>query len=182
MFIVFRFFAGAAAFMLLAAVPLYTSEIVPANARGVLVAAHGATLSVGYLVSGWVGVGFFYWKSGGVNTWRPPMAIQMFWPLCMLAGLYFLPESPRWLMMQGRTEEAEAILYKLHTDPDDHDNVAAAAESYQIRKQIAIDRLLGNSWMQIIRKPSYRRRALFAVAITGFVQCAGVSRVASLLH
>jgi hypothetical protein len=78
-------------------------------------------------------------------------------------------------MMQGRTEEAEKILFTLHRDRDDSNNEAAAAESYQIRKQIAIDRLLGNSWMHIVKKPSYRKRALFALAITGFIQCSGVS-------
>lgn len=181
MFIVFRFFAGAAAFMLLAAVPLYVSEIVPANRRGALVGAHGATLSVGYVISAWTGVGFFYWTTGGSNTWRPPMALQMLWPLIMLIGLYPLPESPRWLMMKGRHEEAEAVLFKLHTDPSDPNNDAAAAESYQIRKQIAIDQTLGNSWLQIIKKPSYRKRALFAMLITGAGQCAGVSLVVSFM-
>lgn len=171
MFIAFRFFAGASAFMLLAAVPLYTSEVVPAHARGLLVAAHGATLSVGYVLSGWIGVGFYYWRDQ--DSWIPPMALQCVWPIIMLAGLYFLPESPRWLIMQDRTTEAESILYNLHGGQHGHD--AALAEFYQIRKQIAIDRLLGNSWMHIIKQPSYRKRAIFALCITGFIQCAGVS-------
>jgi MFS family permease len=174
MFIAFRFFAGASAFMLLAAVPLFTSEIVPPHARGALVGIHGATLSVGYVFAGWIGFGFYFWKSGSVNTWRPPMAIQCFWPLCMLIGLYFLPESPRWLVMQGRDAEAERILFMLHEDPDHPTNNAAQAEIYQIRKQVAIDRYLGSSWLDMIKKPSYRKRALFAIAITGFIQCSGV--------
>ena len=70
---------------------------------------------------GWVGFGFFFWNDGGSNTWRPPMALTMFWPLCLLAGLPFLPESPRWLCMKDRYEEAESVLVKLHSDASDPD-------------------------------------------------------------
>jgi len=120
-----------------------------------------------------VGFGFFFWN-GGANTWRPPMALTMVWPLILLVGLPFLPESPRWLCMQGRDAEAEQILIKLHRDPRDPENVVAAAEFYQIQKQMQIDRTLGSSWLHIIRKPSYRKRALLAIGTCGIVQCSGV--------
>lgn len=77
-------------------------------------------------------------------------------------------------MMQGRDAEAEAVLFKLHSDPSDPNNDAAKAEFYQIQKQIAIDKTLGNSWMHIWRKPSYRKRAFLAIGITGIIQLSGV--------
>jgi len=92
----------------------------------------------------------------------------------MRLTLVMVQESPRWLVMQGRDAEAEAVLMKLHADPTDPNNDAAKAEFYQIQKQIAIDRTLGNSWMHILKKPSYRKRALLAVGITGIIQCSGV--------
>ena len=72
--------------------------------------------------------------------------------------------------MKDRTEEAEAILLKLHADPSDPNNDFARAEFYQIQKQIAIDRTLGSSWLNMIRKPSYRKRALLTLGTTGIVQ------------
>lgn len=174
MFIAFRFVAGASAFMILAAVPILMNEIVPVHMRGALVDVHAVMLVLGYTIQGWVGFGFFFWKNGSSNTWRPPIAIQMFWPLCLLIGLFFVPESPRWLVMQGRDAEAEAILLKLHADPNDPNNDAAKAEFYQIQKQIAIDKTLGSTWWHILKKPSYRKRALLAVGITGIIQCSGV--------
>ncbi len=76
--------------------------------------------------------------------------------------------------MQGRDAEAEAVLLKLHANPGDPNHDAAKAEFYQIQKQIAIDKTLGSSWMHIIKKPSYRKRALLAIGITGIIQCSGV--------
>ncbi|OAP58544.1 hypothetical protein AYL99_07634 [Fonsecaea erecta] len=172
-FLLFRFFAGAAAFMILAAVPIWMSEVVPVDLRGALVDVHAVFLILGYTIQGWVGFGFFFWD-GGDDTWRPPLALQCAWPLFLLCGIYWVPESPRWLVMQGRIEEAKEILFKLHSDPNDPDNEFANAEYYQIQKQIAIDKTLGNSWMHMIKKPSYRKRCLLAIGTTGIIQCSGV--------
>lgn len=61
--------------------------------------------------------------------------------------------------MNGRDAEAEQVLINLHSDPTDPTHDVARAEFYQIQKQIAIDRTLGSSWIQMFRKPSYRKRA-----------------------
>jgi MFS family permease len=173
-FIVFRFIAGASAFMVLAAVPIWMNEVVPVDFRGGLVDIHAVALIFGYMIQGWIGFGFFFWTTGGENTWRPPLAIQCAWPLMLLGGLYWLPESPRWLVMQDRIEEAQTILNKLHSDPSDPDNTFARAEFYQIQKQIAIDRTLPSSWYHMFKRPSYRKRAFYAMGTTFFIQCSGV--------
>jgi len=142
--------------------------------RGALVDIHAVFLVLGYTIQGWVGFGFYFWKNGGANTWRPPIAIQCFWPLCLLIGLPFMPESPRWLCLQGREAEAEAVLIKLHATRNDPDHDVAKAEFYQIKKQIAIDRTLGSSWIYMFKKPSYRKRAFLAMGTTAIIQCSGV--------
>lgn len=75
--------------------------------------------------------------------------------------------------MQGRDSEAEAILNRLHSDSMDPENAYARAEFFQIVRQIHIDKTLGNSWVSIIRKPSYRKRAFIAMAVTFFCQSSG---------
>lgn len=85
-FIVFRLIAGASAFMVLAAVPIWMNEVVPVDMRGGLVDIHAVFLILGYTIQGWVGFGFYFWTTGGSNTWRPPLAIQCSWPLFLLIG------------------------------------------------------------------------------------------------
>ena len=62
MFIAFRFVAGAAAFMILAAVPMLINETVPIHMLGALVDVHAVMLVLGYTIQGWVGFGFFFWQ------------------------------------------------------------------------------------------------------------------------
>lgn len=148
------------------------NEVVPIDMRGGLVDIHAVMLVLGYTIQGWVGFGFYFWTDD--NNWRPPLALQCAWPLMLLFGLYWIPESPRWLIMNDRVEEAKAILDNLHSDPSDPENTYAATEFYQIQKQIAIDRTLGASWIQLFKKPSYRKRAFLALGLTGIIQCSGV--------
>lgn len=140
-----------------------------------LVDLHAVFLIIGYTVQGWVGFGFYFWKEGGNNTWRVPLALQCVWPLLLLCGLYWVPESPRWLIMNDRRDEAKAILQRLHSSAKDGtDDEYALAEFYQIEKQVVIDRTLGSSWAHMFKKPSYRKRALLAIGTTGIIQFSGV--------
>jgi MFS family permease len=173
-FIFFRFISGAGSFMILAAVPIWMNEVVPSKIRGALVDIHAVLLVSGYTTATWVGVGCYYWNDPHGRQWRVPFAIQVFFPLCLLAGLYWIPESPRYFVLKGRLEEAKSILDKLHSDKSDPDNTYARSEFYQIQKQILIDRTLDSSWIHIIKKASYRKRALLAIGTCGIIQCSGV--------
>ncbi|KAF5566693.1 sugar transporter [Fusarium phyllophilum] len=134
-------------------------EVAPPHARGLLVGLHGVSILVGYSSSAWVGFGFYFVNADGAQ-WRPPLAIQCLPPLILASGVYFIPESPRWLIDNDQHERAEAVLQRIYRDPSDPENHAAKAEFAQIRAQVELERRLPSSWASRFTVPHYRKRAL----------------------
>jgi MFS family permease len=143
--------------------PVYTAELAPAELRGFFVGMNGVMIAIGYSLASYMGLAFFY--STNVSAqWRGPLGLALIWPILMLAIICFVPESPRWLLMKGRTEEAWKVVSDLHADPTDPDQENARGEFYQMQKQTEMDRTLNPSWKQMFQKPSYRKRSIIAIA------------------
>ncbi|KAM5515439.1 Sugar/inositol transporter [Fusarium oxysporum f. sp. vasinfectum] len=159
MYLVSRFLTGLAIGGLVMLVPLWQSEVAPPYARGLLVGLHGVSILVGYSSSAWVGFGFYFVNADGAQ-WRPPLAIQCLPPLILACGVYFIPESPRWLIDNDQHERAEAVLQRIYGDSSDPDKHAASAEFAQIRAQVELERHLPSSWASLFTVPHYRKRAL----------------------
>lgn len=151
--------------MLYLTVPLWVTELVPPKGRGVLAGISGLAGVVGYILAAYVGVGFFYYNAADSSQWRVPIALGCFPCLVLLAIMPWLPESPRWLLYKGRDVEAKAIISKLHTGRDDTRHEYAQAEFYQMQHQRDLERSLDSSWSEILRRSSYRKRALIACSL-----------------
>lgn len=91
---------------------------------------HAVGINVAYVVTGYIGLGFFFFESS--DAWRGPLALTMIPPLVVCLGIYWIPESPRWLLSKGREEEAWEVLSRLHRDPTDANNEFARREFYQM--------------------------------------------------
>ncbi|RFU26009.1 hypothetical protein B7463_g10338, partial [Scytalidium lignicola] len=167
MFVICRMFAGAAAYMIVSAVPVWMNEVVSPSIRGSLVTFHAAYILLGFAAAAWVGYGFFHYHTINNSQWRAPIAFMCLPPTLLLCCLYWLPESPRWLVIQGKFKEAEQILYKLHPSKE------AAYELQQICAQSDLDKTLESSYISLITKSSYRKRVVLALFITISVQFTG---------
>ncbi len=114
-FLVIRFLGGIAIGIASGLSPMYIAEVAPASVRGKLVSLNQLTIVVGIL-----GAQIVNWLLVSDDTaWNIERAWRwMFWaaafPACAFLLLaLFIPESPRWLAMKGRTEKAFATLTQI---------------------------------------------------------------------
>ncbi|KAK7398746.1 hypothetical protein QQX98_011890 [Neonectria punicea] len=169
-----RLIAGLAIGIIYFAIPMFQSEISPASHRGMFVGLHSQFIGFGYMLSNWVGYAISYAK--GPITYRFPVGFQVVLALMLLGGTYFLPESPRWLMEKGKTEEAEKIIRSLRRQTVNSEVIAK--EIVQMREQICWERENEESSLKaILQKPSYRKRLLLGCGVQIGQQICGISAI-----
>ncbi|KAE8137733.1 general substrate transporter [Aspergillus pseudotamarii] len=171
MLIIGRFIGGVAVGQLTATVPMYASEISEAKYRGALSGLLQWMLSWGFLVAQWLGYGCSF--STTVFSWRFPLAFQTVPGLVLLVGIFFLHESPRWLMEKDRHEEARQVLNRLRSGLPE---TVIDLEYREIRDVILADRTLGDiTWKSIIMKPTWRKRLLLGCGVQAFGPLSGIN-------
>ena len=84
-------------------VPVYIAESSPSRVRGSLVSLQQFLITVGILLS--YGINYLL---ADAAAWRSMLGLGVVPALALLVGMYFLPESPRWLVGMDRDEEARA--------------------------------------------------------------------------
>ena len=91
------------------AAPLYISEIAPVNIRGKLVGLNQLAITIGIVISYLVGylLSRYYWG------WRGMFAIACIPAVTLGVGMFFMPDSPRWLVSHGFTAKAKKVLQKI---------------------------------------------------------------------
>lgn len=135
-------------------VPMWISEIAPTSIRGILGNATGISVNLGYITASWLGVGFYYAHETGTTIWRAPLAIGCLPCIEDIICVPFLPESPRYLLLQDETEKARGIVKSLHSKDDDPIHAYATAEFCQMQTQLAFEKSSDSSWLALWQRPS----------------------------
>lgn len=100
--------------------PMYIAEISKAEDRGKLVSIQQLNIVLGFSVAYFTG---YYLNQAGQagtglinndNAWRWMLGIEFFPAIIYFLLLFFVPKSPRWLLLKGRKDEALGVLTQLH--------------------------------------------------------------------
>ncbi|KAI4910982.1 hypothetical protein J4E90_007239 [Alternaria incomplexa] len=163
-FIVGRAIAGFGNGFTTSTAPAYQAECVKSHRKGtILMISAGAFVSAGIALSYWFVFGFAYLTSSSAS-WRVPIALQIMFALPAIAMLFVLPESPRWLILTGREQEALTVLAALNDD--EPDSFETKDEFLQIKDAILI-MAQGSSAGLFSNK---ERRGFHRVVLAYFVQ------------
>ena len=160
LFILFRFIGGIAVGASSVVGPMYISEIAPAKLRGRLAGSFQLNIVAGIFVAYLTN---FLFVGLGDNSWRWMLDIMV-----VPAGLFgilvrTIPESPRWLILKHRNEEAIPILQRL----GELDVQSAIAE---------IKDSVSNTTEKLFQK-KYSKPILFAVLLAMFNQLSGINAI-----
>lgn len=160
LFITFRFIGGIAVGASSVVGPMYISEIAPANLRGRLAGSFQLNIVAGIFIAYLTN---FLFVDLGENAWRWMLGIMV-----VPAGLFWLlvrviPESPRWLILNHRDEEAIPILQRLGEI-----NVQEAIAAIQASVTDNTEKLF---------QKKYSKPIFFAVALAMFNQLSGINAI-----
>ncbi|KAF7337060.1 High-affinity glucose transporter [Mycena venus] len=170
--IVGRLIAGFAIGCLSMVVPLYQSEISPPEIRGFLTGLTQFMISIGFLVANWVGYGCQFLRNDA--QWRVPLAIQIFPAALLFLGMFILPYSPRWLVEQGRHDEALAVVQRLHGTEENTEFIKL--EFAEMLEQIQYEREhYSTKFSDLWSTKPMLRRTLTGIAVQVCTQFTGIN-------
>ncbi len=121
------------------AVPLYVAEISPPRYRGALVSVFQFAVTIGILIS--YITGFIFQAN---NNWQMMLGIALFPAAVLLMSMFFLPESPRWLVLQKKFQEAREVFSNFYAPEAIEQHIVMVSQSARPK---------GN-WRELSRKPA----------------------------
>jgi MFS transporter, SP family, arabinose:H+ symporter len=163
--------------------PLYIAEISVPNSRGRLVSMYQLAITVGFLgaylanygllqyseilLRNGLNIGLFY-KVFGAEVWRGMLGMEAVPALLFFIVLFFIPESPRWLVVKGEDEKASSILNRIYGKEE------ALIQTGNIKNVIASE--TETNWRMLLQ-PGFRMALFIGVALAMLGQLMGVNAV-----
>jgi sugar porter (SP) family MFS transporter len=170
-----RWLSGVGIGLTAATVPVYSSELAPADKRGMMISFNQINITGGIMVSFWVNL----WLKGITGDssvtgwqwtgWRIAMLLQCVPAGLLLLGSFWLPRSPRWLVQQNRVAEALETL-RLLRDHGAEEELRQICSDNDARVGVA-------PWSDFIFDPASRRRLVCGVTLQTGQMCSGIDSI-----
>lgn len=144
--------------------PLYLAEVAPEKVRGAMISTYQLMITTGILLAFLSDTAF-----SASGNWRWMLGIIAAPGVLFLIGLFFLPDSPRWLLMRGRREDAQIVLARLRGD-----EAVVKKEIADIDEQLKTKQ---HGWSMFTKNPNFRRSVGLGVLLQAVQQFTGMNVV-----
>ncbi|XP_064606088.1 proton myo-inositol cotransporter-like [Liolophura sinensis] len=169
-----RIVVGAGIGLTSTTIPMYIAECSPSNIRGRLVSTNVAMVACGQFVANVVD-GIFGFDE--VNGWRYMLGLSGIPSVIQFLGFIFMPESPRWLIIQGREDEARRALQKMRGQLDIDEEYQTIKQNCQEIRRQEEERSHTPILIQMLQTPSVRRALIVGCGLQMIQQVAGINTV-----
>lgn len=162
--------------------PLYISEVAVAQYRGRLVSLYQLAVTIGFLGAYLVNYQLLTWSESGVlsgaplldkifisEVWRGMLGMETIPALMFFIIIFFIPESPRWLIVRGRENRAMNILERIYG------SATEAAGQLDETKSVLTEES-SSEWSMLL-KPGIMKAVVIGVSIAMLGQFMGVNAV-----
>jgi sugar porter (SP) family MFS transporter len=156
--------------------PVFVSESAPPEVRGRITGLFQEFLVIGSTFAYWLNYGVSLHIAPSTKQWRIPVAIQLIPGGIMLLGLFFLKESPRWLMSKGRHEEAVQSLAFIRCESPDSEIVEKELAEIRAAVEEELNATEGITWKECLL-PGNRYRFFSAIVMMFFQQFSGTNSI-----
>ncbi|KAL3442850.1 MFS transporter [Aspergillus insuetus] len=147
------------------------TELCYPKERAIMVGCFQISWYIGSVLAAGTTLGTFTWPNQW--SWRLPTLFQILPSILQIAFIWFVPESPRWLISRDRHDEALSILRTYHGEGDET-SAFVAAEFLQIRETLRQEKEASSSpWRELISTKTNLRRVTVAFCVGLFSQWAG---------
>jgi SP family galactose:H+ symporter-like MFS transporter len=142
--------------------PVYLSEIAPEKIRGSMISMYQLMITIGILAAYLSDTGFSY-----TGEWRWMLGVITLPALLLLIGVFFLPDSPRWLAARGNDDKARRVLEKLRDS-----TAQAKSELDEIRESLKIKQ---SGWGLFTSNTNFRRAVYLGILLQVMQQFTGMN-------
>lgn len=172
-FILGRVVAGLGVGMISSLCPLYQGETSPKKIRGLVVGLYQWAITIGILIAAIVNNSMQAVEQSD-KGWRTVIGLQFAWAAILAGGLFFLPETPRYLAVKGRDEQSRDALHRL----TNLEGVALDEEFAALKAGLEAEAAMGTATYREMFAGGENRmwfRTCTAIAIQAFQQLTGIN-------
>ncbi|SPQ26693.1 6676615b-7302-462e-931b-d0e4b2b581d6 [Thermothielavioides terrestris] len=161
--------------------PMLLTEIIHPQHRAPVTAVYNCLWNLGSLLCTFIGWGTSYVPSNW--SWRSITLIQIAPSACQLAFIWFVPESPRWLISKDRNEEALQVLAKYHANGNTQ-NSTVQFEYREIRETLELEKEARekSSYLDFIKTKGNRWRLAIIVSVGLISQYSGNAVISNYMN